>query len=224
MRAATAWARPAGRGRRRRGRFTDDLGRRHEGRFPAGSSVSRYGQPRGGVSAAGDTAAGGALSGGPGAGGRLPGGMSTAGALPADTGAVSRGAAGRTGRTASRRSREDAGQVTVEFLGMTPLILITLVLLWQFVLLGYTFTLAGNAADEAARAGTAVPAGERQAACQEAGTDKLPGAWSGTVSCVTGGGYVRATVTLQVPVLFPGSIGFPFDVEGHAGAVEEDRD
>ncbi|MEU0025436.1 TadE family protein [Streptomyces sp. NPDC006335] len=123
-----------------------------------------------------------------------------------------------------RRFRRDEGQVTIEFLGMTPLILITLVLLWQFVLLGYTYTLAGNAADEAARAGTVVPAGERQAACQEAGTDKLPGAWSGTVSCATGGGYVKATVTLQVPVLFPGSIGFPFDVEGHAGAVEEDRD
>jgi hypothetical protein len=120
--------------------------------------------------------------------------------------------------------RRDEGQVTIEFLGMTPLILITLVLLWQFVLLGYTYTLAGNAADEAARAGTAVPAGERQAACQEAGTDKLPGAWSGTVNCTTEGGYVKATVTLQVPVLFPGSIGFPFDVEGHAGAVEEDKD
>ncbi|MCT9081120.1 TadE/TadG family type IV pilus assembly protein [Streptomyces fulvoviolaceus] len=122
------------------------------------------------------------------------------------------------------RARRDEGQVTIEFLGMTPLIIITLVLMWQFVLLGYTYTLAGNAADEAARAGTAVPQGQRAGACQQAGLDKLPDAWSGEVECSTSGGYVRATVTLHVPVLFPGAIGFPFDVKGHAGAVEEVKD
>ncbi|WP_234381911.1 pilus assembly protein [Streptomyces dysideae] len=105
---------------------------------------------------------------------------------------------------------------------MLPLILLTLVLLWQFVLLGYTFTLAGNAADEAVRAATAADPGAREGACEAAGLEKLPDAWGGTVSCGTGGGYVTADVTLRVPVLFPGSIGFPFEVEGHAGAVEEE--
>ena len=42
------------------------------------------------------------------------------------------------------RSRDDRGQVSVELLGITPLILVVLVLLWQFVLLGYAWTLAGN--------------------------------------------------------------------------------
>ncbi|MFF7448761.1 MULTISPECIES: pilus assembly protein [unclassified Streptomyces] len=107
---------------------------------------------------------------------------------------------------------------------MTPLIILTLVLVWQFVLVGYTFTLAGNAADEAVRAGTAASPGERQGACQQAGLDKLPDAWDGTVTCGTGGGYVTADVELTVPVLFPGAIGFPFTVEGHAGAVEEETD
>lgn len=120
--------------------------------------------------------------------------------------------------------RRDDGQVTIEFLGMTPLIILTLVLMWQFVLLGYTFTLAGNAADEAVRAGTAAEPGARQGACQEAGLDKLPDAWTGQVECSTSGGYVTADVHLQVPVLFPGSIGFPFEVDGHAGAVEEAKD
>jgi hypothetical protein len=120
--------------------------------------------------------------------------------------------------------RRDSGQVTIEFLGMTPLILLTLVLVWQFVLVGYTFTLAGNAADEAVRAATEVPPGERQGACRQAGLDKLPDAWDGTVTCGTGGGYVTADVELRVPVLFPGAIGFPFTVEGHAGAVEEETD
>ena len=43
------------------------------------------------------------------------------------------------------------------------------------------------------------------------------------MECATGGGLVTADVHLEVPVLFPGSIGFPFTVDGHAGAVEEER-
>ncbi|AIS00263.1 pilus assembly protein [Streptomyces glaucescens] len=109
---------------------------------------------------------------------------------------------------------------------MTPLILLTLVLLWQFVLLGYTYVLAGNAADEAVRAATEAGPGERQGACEAAGRDKLPSAWQGgaRVSCSGGGGYVTADVTLSVPVLFPGTVDFPFEVTGHAGAVEEETD
>ncbi|MFF7334637.1 pilus assembly protein [Streptomyces sp. NPDC090306] len=107
---------------------------------------------------------------------------------------------------------------------MTPLIILTLVLLWQFVLVGYTFTLAGNAADEAVEAATAATRGARAGACEQAGTDKLSDAWKGgaNVSCSTANGYVTASVDLKVPVLFPGAIGFPFTVHGHAGAVEEE--
>ncbi|MFE6284807.1 TadE/TadG family type IV pilus assembly protein [Streptomyces sp. NPDC057877] len=121
-----------------------------------------------------------------------------------------------------RREDRDRGQVAIEFLGMTPLIILTLVLLWQFVLVGYTFTLAGNAADEAARAGTA--AEDRQAACEAAAMEDLPGAWEGaaSVSCGESGGLVTADVRLEVPVLFPGAVGFPFQVDGHAGAVVEE--
>ncbi|MGX4690128.1 TadE/TadG family type IV pilus assembly protein [Streptomyces sp. JNUCC 63] len=122
-----------------------------------------------------------------------------------------------------RRLRSDSGQVAVEFLGMTPTIVITLVLLWQCVLLGYTYTLAGNAADEAVRAGTAARPGNRDAACRQAGLDKLSDAWrSGAeVGCATDGGFVKADVGLKVPVLFPGVIDFPVTVKGRAGAVEE---
>lgn len=44
------------------------------------------------------------------------------------------------------------------------------------------------------------------------------------MECSASGDFVTADVTLQVPVLFPGSIGFPFTVEGHAGAVQEEKD
>jgi hypothetical protein len=118
--------------------------------------------------------------------------------------------------------RRDDGQVTIEFLGMMPTIIVTLVVLWQLVLVGYTYTLAGNAADEAVRAGTAAEY-DRPGKCEQAGLDKLSDAWraGAEVGCTTGGGYVTSDVELQVPVLFPGTIAFPFTVEGHAGAVEE---
>lgn len=120
------------------------------------------------------------------------------------------------------RPARDRGQVSIELLGMTPLILLTLVLMWQCVLVGYTYTLAGNAADEAVRAGTAAAPGERQAACEQAGLGHLSQAWKGNATVTCGGsGYVTADVSLKVPVLFPGTIAFPVTVHGHAGAVEE---
>ena len=50
-------------------------------------------------------------------------------------------------------------------------------ILWQCVLFGYTYSLAGNAADEAARAATAANAvtGGDGGACQAAGSEHLPG-------------------------------------------------
>ncbi|MGC0329793.1 hypothetical protein RKD23_002783 [Streptomyces sp. SAI-170] len=119
------------------------------------------------------------------------------------------------------RLREDRGQVTIEFLGMTPTILVTLVVLWQCVLVGYTYTLAAHAADEAVRAGTA---SEGQSACNGAGLEDLPSAWQGGagVECFADGDFVTAEVDLEVPILFPGVIGFPLPVEAHAGAVQEE--
>ena len=137
-----------------------------------------------------------------------------------------RDGSGGSGRSAASGGAGDSGQVTIEFLGMIPAIVATLVVLWQLVLVGYTYTLAGNAADEAVRAATAADRGARQGACQDAGRDKLPGAWEGGagVDCGTAGGYVTADVRIEVPILFPGTVSFPFTVHGHAGAVEEEDD
>lgn len=124
---------------------------------------------------------------------------------------------GRRGRR-DRGERGDRGQVTLETLGMTPVIIVTLILVWQAVLAGYTFTLAGNAADEAVRAAAV---GKDSGA---AGKRDLPGAWRGsaTVSESRGAGSVEVTVGLKVPVLFPGAIDFPLTVRGHASAVDEE--
>ncbi|MFD3332638.1 TadE/TadG family type IV pilus assembly protein [Streptomyces sp. NPDC058700] len=111
---------------------------------------------------------------------------------------------------------DDRGQVAVEFLGMVPIILLTLVLLWQVVLVGYTYTLAGNAADEAARAAAV---GDD---CGEAAMRHLDGPWRSGAEpvCSEGGGVVTAVVTIRVPVLVPG-VGGLFDVKGRAGAISE---
>jgi pilus assembly protein CpaE len=141
-------------------------------------------------------------------------------ALAAEVGLVApaepRPVGGRRGKRGERAERGDRGQVTLETLGMTPIILVTLILIWQAVLAGYTFTLAGNAADEAARA-FAVGKSAQDAAAQD-----VPGAWgTPTVATDRANGMASADVGLKVPVLFPG-INFGLTVTGHASAVDEE--
>ncbi|MFD3916003.1 TadE/TadG family type IV pilus assembly protein [Streptomyces sp. NPDC058603] len=125
-------------------------------------------------------------------------------------------------RLRDTRLRDDRGQLAVEFVGMVPIILGTVILLWQAALVGYTFSLAGNAADEAVRAGTVAETETLAAACERAGTENLPGAWSATIRCSDDSetGLVEAEVDLEVPVLFPG-FNIPVTVPGQASAVRE---
>jgi pilus assembly protein CpaE len=120
------------------------------------------------------------------------------------------------GATAPRRRGGDRGAVTLEFAGMFPLLLVVMTILWQAVLYGYSFSLAGNAADEAARAATAAYAvnGDVAGACATAGSRHLPGAWSGAdIGCVPDGSVMKATVVVDVPLFFPG-----FDADWHVSA------
>ncbi|WP_326699549.1 pilus assembly protein [Streptomyces sp. NBC_01754] len=125
------------------------------------------------------------------------------------------------------RLRDDRGQLIVEFTGMLPILLVTLVLLWEAVLVGYTFVLAAGAADEGVR--RAVGAGTRGdgGACREAVLERLPSAWEGSARIDCGspgsGDVVRVGVTLRAPVLFPGFVGLPIPVTATAGAPVEGR-
>lgn len=121
-------------------------------------------------------------------------------------------------RRALRRLCDDRGQAAVEFTGTIPMILLTFALLWQAALTGYTFALAGNAADEAARAGTV----GGQGACRAAGEAHLPSAWRGPgFQCGGDGDLYRASVRLPVPLLFPG-VTFDVTIPGDAAAPWED--
>lgn len=127
-----------------------------------------------------------------------------------------------------RGERGDRGAVTLEFAGMFPLLLVVMSILWQCVLYGYTYSLAGNAADEAARAATAAYAldpGGYEGACESAGGEHLPGAWNGAaISCGPEGEVMKATVSAQVPLFFPG-FDVNWTVNGEAGAaLEGDED
>lgn len=111
------------------------------------------------------------------------------------------------------RGERDRGQTVIEFIGVVPLILLLLVALWQCALVGYTFVLAGNAADEGARAGAA------GGSCETAALHEVPSAFEGAALCQDGAMY-RATVTLHIPILIPGVLnGFP--VDGTAAHVKE---
>ncbi|MDJ0384138.1 TadE/TadG family type IV pilus assembly protein [Streptomyces sp. G-G2] len=114
------------------------------------------------------------------------------------------------------RGRGDRGQVAIEFLGTVPLILLLVVAVWECVLIGYAFSLAGNAADEAARAGAARDDG----ACATAAGRHIGGAWRMTSNCRTSGDIYKATVTLKLPVLYPG-LDIGIDITGEGGSAKE---
>ncbi|WP_329301450.1 AAA family ATPase [Streptomyces sp. NBC_00659] len=155
-------------------------------------------------------------------------------ALAAELGLVvpQEGGAGGRRRKASASDRGalslrgrggDRGAVTLEFAGMFPLLLVVMTILWQCVLYGYSYSLAGNAADEAARAATAAYAvhGDFQGACDAAGSKHLPGSWKDAgISCTPSGPVMRATVDVDVPLFFPG-FDAGFHVKGSAGAALE---
>lgn len=109
----------------------------------------------------------------------------------------------------------DRGQVALEFVGMVPLILLLVAAVWECVLIGYAFSLAGNAADEAARAGAVKGDG----ACAAAGVEHIGGAWAPEVECGRAGDVYQAKVTLGIPVLFPG-LDFG-EIHGKGGAAME---
>ncbi|CAM5547320.1 TadE/TadG family type IV pilus assembly protein [Streptomyces xanthochromogenes] len=114
----------------------------------------------------------------------------------------------------------DRGQTVIEFIGVVPLILLLLVALWQCALVGYAFVLAGNAADEGARAGAAAENGG--AACQAAALREVPSSLqAGPPACgADGTGMYGAKVTLKIPILVPGVLN-GFSIEGTAAHVKE---
>ncbi|WNF29240.1 pilus assembly protein [Streptomyces sp. C11-1] len=131
-----------------------------------------------------------------------------------------RGSRGRRGTWAARW--DDRGQTAVEFLGMTPFIILIMLVLWECALIGYTFSLAGNAADVGARKGSGAEFAQG-AACDAGAREDLPDAWSSTVevTCGPNGDLYEAKVRLKVPVLVPGLFDLDTHITGEAGSARE---
>ncbi|MER6201187.1 TadE family protein [Streptomyces sp. NPDC001586] len=119
---------------------------------------------------------------------------------------------------ARRPGRGDRGQVAIEFVGMVPLILLLVAAVWECVLIGYAFSLAGNAADEGARAGAVAEEGAHDA-CTAAAGEHIGDAWGMHADCGPSGDIYKATVTLKIPVLYPG-LNFG-EITGTGGAAME---
>ncbi|WP_406303244.1 pilus assembly protein [Streptomyces sp. NBC_00885] len=122
----------------------------------------------------------------------------------------------------------DRGQIAVEFVGMLPIILLTCVLLWQAVLFGYAYTLAGNGADRAAHdAAVSYLRPDQDARCQEgARLGVADPDYDFSAGCIVDLGHrsMRASVGVKVPVLIPGLTDYSFGtVTGKASSpLEED--
>ncbi|MFE7181196.1 TadE/TadG family type IV pilus assembly protein [Streptomyces erythrochromogenes] len=126
---------------------------------------------------------------------------------------------GTRGDSDDKGDRGDRGQVAIEFVGTVPLILLLVAAVWECVLIGYAFSLAGNAADEAARAGAV----GGTVACEAAAGRHVGSAWTMSAQCTESGDIVKATVRLNLPLLHPGiDIGVP--IEGEAGSPKERED
>lgn len=102
----------------------------------------------------------------------------------------------RNGRRRLRgRVAQDLGSMSVELVGLVPLIVLGLLLVWQMTLIGFTFVLSGNAAQEGSRAlavGSDV---------QAAAADNLPPAWQDRLEVQQGDDWVE--VRLGFPIVFP---------------------
>lgn len=121
---------------------------------------------------------------------------------------------GVRGRARRLLPAAEAGQVAAELIGMLPVILIVIVLLWQMALVGTTVVLGTHAAREGARELAVDRDGARAAAI-----DDLPSGWRRAAAVSTSDD--RVDVRLRVPALVP-SVPSPWSITTTAGSVVED--
>lgn len=117
------------------------------------------------------------------------------------------------------RSGREAGQVAVETIGIFFLFLLVAALLWEIVLVGVTYVMAGHAARSGAEV---MNVGGSSHEIEAVAREEVIGAWRDgmEVEVDTDGAFVE--VSLPVPVAFPG-VQTSFRIEGRAGGVVEEE-
>lgn len=95
-----------------------------------------------------------------------------------------------------RRLSSEHGQVTLEFMGMLPILLLVGLLVWQLLLAGYTVVSAENAARNASRVDA------RGGNAEKAAKSSLSMGLDRHVRVKTEG--EKATVRVRMPIVAPG--------------------
>ncbi|OKI10298.1 TadE family protein [Streptomyces sp. CB02923] len=114
-----------------------------------------------------------------------------------------------TGTVRGRRPpprRDDRGQVSVEFLGFLPVLLLIALAVIQLGLAAYAVQQAGTGARAAAR--TAILDEADRKTTPEAAGKAAMSDWVGadaSVQASEGGGEVEATATVEIPSVIPGA-------------------
>lgn len=119
----------------------------------------------------------------------------------------------------ARVAAGELGSISIDFVASLGTVAVVVLLLWQFVLSGYTLVLAQHAAREGAAA-VAVQTPEGQVRDRVA--SDIPGSWRTSLDLaddITVGGD-SVSVRLRVPLLAPG-LGSPWHITTSAGTVVE---
>jgi pilus assembly protein CpaE len=144
-------------------------------------------------------------------------------ALPAATGEAR---APERSKSIAARFAGESGQATIETVGVLPMLLLLLLILWQIVLVGLTFVFSGHAARAGARA---FAVGDP---VQEAALKAIPGAWGGNNAKVSQTAPTSTSdpqdiegsvkVSMCVPVLIPGfGCALPISTTAHTVLEEQ---
>ncbi|WP_152201196.1 AAA family ATPase [Georgenia thermotolerans] len=128
---------------------------------------------------------------------------------------------GRRRQGAGLRRRRDEGSASVELLGVLPVALLVLALLWQLGMAGLTYVWTGHAAAAAART---VALGERDGGVIErAAVAELPAGVADAAAVSYAPASEKVTVRVDVPLAAPGLARLPWEVEVSRNVVKEPR-
>ena len=134
---------------------------------------------------------------------------------------------GGEGRGLLARLGGERGQASAEFMGLLPILIVFVLGLWQLGLIGYTYVLAGHAAQEGARM-LAVnptdgkPGDEAYKKIRKRAMGEVPGAWRGGAEVDVPGERSTVAVKLKVPAVLPG-LDSPFAIGSRAATAIEDE-
>jgi pilus assembly protein CpaE len=137
-------------------------------------------------------------------------------------------AEGGEGRGLLARLGGERGQASAEAMGLLPVLLLFVLALWQLGLVGYTYVLAGHAAQEGARMMAVNPTDGKpdDAAYKKIRTramGEVPKAWRGGAEVKVPDDESTVAVRLKVPVVLPG-LKSPFAIGSRAATAIEDED